>query len=287
MPPGIGYNRGIVPPKDEPERRGSIRDPYRENRGFIPRKPIPIFGGRDTRRGGPANPYAGNRGFFPPLGRIPTETPGLSPFGRTFAAFSESDIPPPSEDDIISGSEGGGGEGPPPEPPPPPPLPQDSGPVGQGYLTEFGETNPQLFRNLPNEMAAPLSEANVDQLRWFFGELHKGGGIQPGQEREFMNPPIGQGAGAWKVWLKKFANTRYLTPRGLFGLMRIIRGEAGPLNFLPPPPPPGGGDAPVGGGDGNPTGFAASTGAGLFGPRGPGRPPKKPPLPKLPGLPRF
>ena len=59
-----------------------------------------------------------------------------------------------------------------PGPLPPPPTP--AGPIGQGYLTEFDEGIPQLFRGIPGTIGGGAM-GNIDPQRLFHGLSQVGG----------------------------------------------------------------------------------------------------------------
>ena len=113
-----------------------------------------------------------------------------------------------------------------PGPLPPPPTP--AGPIGQGYLTEFDEGIPQLFRGIPGTIGGGAM-GNIDPQRLFHG-LSQVGGLR--QRAEFVPPP---GKTGLDQWLKNLLASGSLTPQGYYWLLNL--GREGTRKQPPTVPP--------------------------------------------------
>lgn len=116
----------------------------------------------------------------------------------------------------------------------PPPAP--AGPIGQGYLTPFGETTPQLFQNVGSAIGGfggTYNKAVYDSFMSRAGDFIKPGGTT--NNRDLFKPPAWDSTNPqpYEDFWKKLVASGSLSPQGLYFLLGLSRS---PHNVPPPQP---------------------------------------------------
>ncbi len=112
---------------------------------------------------------------------------------------------------------------------PPPPAP--AGPIGQGYLTPFDESIPQLFRGIPGTIGGGSVNhdpaAILDKLKEIGGLREQYGLPQPFPDRGRPGPPVAPNRTPAEIesFLRKLMSSGALNATGLMFLLGIARGS--------------------------------------------------------------